>query len=148
VAEVKRGNAKDQIGILINLIHRSVFTATRGRVLGKIIGMPALVLTTTGRKTGKKRQNMLTSPTQVNGNPVIVASWGGDDRYPLWFRNLQANPDVEITMAGKTEPKRARVLEGAEYDEVWARVTKDFKNYADYQTKTSRKIPLIVLEPR
>ena len=148
MAEVKRGNAKDRMGLLVNSIHRTLFNASKGRVAGKLIGMPALMLTTTGRKSGKKRQSMLTSPAEVNGSRVIVASWGGDDRYPLWFRNLQANPDVEVTMSGRTQRKRARVLEGAEYDEIWARVTKDFKNYADYQTKTSRKIPLIVLEPR
>lgn len=148
MAEVTRGNAKDRMGILINKIHQGAFNASKGRVLGKIAGMPALMLTTTGRKSGKKRQSMLTTPANLSGNPVIVASWGGDDRYPLWFRNLQANPEVEVTMGGKTEARRARVLNDAEHAELWPTVTSKYKGYAGYQTKTDRKIPLIVLEPR
>lgn len=141
-------NTKDMIGRIGNTIHRNVFLRTNGRVMGKLIGMPALMLTTTGRRSGKKRQTMLTSPVHDDDRVVIVASWGGDDRHPTWYLNLRDNPDVEVTMAGKRRPMRARIAKDEEREELWREISSNFKNYAGYQTKTDRVIPLVVLEPR
>ena len=141
-------NTKDRMGIVVNAIHRNVFLATNGRVFGKLMGMPALMLTTTGRKTGAKRQSMLTSPVQDGENVVIVASWGGDDRHPKWYLNLQANPDVEVVMAGKKQDMRAHVATPEEKAELWPRVVATYKGYGQYQTKTDREIPLVILSPR
>lgn len=141
-------NVKDEIAKVVNTVHRSLFTATKGRVGGRIMGMPALVLTTTGRKSGQSRQSMLTAPIVEDGRIVLVASYGGDDREPSWARNLRANPEVDVTMDGGTTAMRARVATSAERAELWPRVASAYKGYADYQTKTTREIPLVILTPR
>lgn len=141
-------NGKDTVARIGNTIHRTVFNASKGRLMGKMIGMPALMLTTTGRKSGKKRQTMLTSPIHDDDRVVIVASWGGDDRNPTWYLNLKQNPDVEVTMGGRTRPMHARIAKDEEREELWRQIASSFKNYAGYQTKTERVIPLVVLEPR
>jgi deazaflavin-dependent oxidoreductase (nitroreductase family) len=141
-------NRKDRAGIVINAIHRNVFLATNGRVFGKLMGMPALMLTTTGRKSGKQRQSMLTSPVQDGDRVVIVASWGGDDRHPKWYLNLKDNPDVEVVMGGKKRDMRAHIATPEEKAELWPKVVDRYKGYGQYQTKTSREIPLVILAPR
>ena len=140
-------NLKDELGKIVNTVHQSLFTATSGRIGGSIMGMEALILTTTGRKSGQRRRNMLTTPIVDGDRIVLVGSWGGDARHPMWFLNLQANPDVEITRAGGTRPYRARVATDAERAELWPRVTSKYSGYGDYQTKTEREIPLVICEP-
>lgn len=138
---------KDQLAKAVNVLHRTIFTATRGRIGGRGLGMPVLMLTTTGRKSGQPRSVMLTSPLQEDGKVVIVASYGGDDRHPAWFLNLREHPDVELTMEGSKRKMRAHVASPEERAELWPRVTKDHANYAGYQRRTEREIPLVVLEP-
>ena len=132
----------------MNAIHRTVYRATGGRVLGKVAGMLALDLHTVGRKSGQPRSSMLTSPLQNGDEIVIVASRGGDPTHPAWYHNLQANPDVEVTIGGKRKPMRARVATAEERAELWPKVTSKYKGYAGYQTKTTREIPLVILSPR
>ena len=111
--------------------------------------MPVLELTTTGRKSGQKRSVMLTSPIQEGDAIVVVASRGGDDVHPAWFLNLQADPDVDVSFKGApAEPMTARVATAEERERLWPQVTADYKNYADYQKKTDREIPLVLLTPR
>ena len=138
---------KDQLAKAVNVLHRTIFTATRGRIGGRGLGMPVVMLTTTGRKSGQQRTTMLTSPLQEDGKVVLVASYGGDDRHPAWLLNLRENPDVELTMDGSTRKMRAHVASPDERAELWPRVTKDHANYAGYQRRTEREIPLVVLEP-
>jgi deazaflavin-dependent oxidoreductase (nitroreductase family) len=132
----------------LNAIHRPVFRLSGGRLMGKGYGMPVVALTTTGRTSGQPRTVMLTSPLVEGDRIVLVASKGGDDRDPLWFSNLVANPDVDVEMGGTTRPMRARVAEGEERDELWTRLTAAHDNYAGYQRKTERRIPVVVCEPR
>jgi deazaflavin-dependent oxidoreductase (nitroreductase family) len=141
-------NLKDESAKVVNTIHRTLFTATKGRVGGRIAGMPALILHTTGRKSGAPRTSMLTAPIVEDDRVVLVASYGGDDREPSWSHNLRANPEVEITMDGATKPMRARIANAEERADLWPRVTSTYKGYAGYQTKTEREIPLVILEPR
>lgn len=141
-------NTKDEIAKVVNTIHRSVFKASSGRIGGRVAGMPALILHTTGRKSGQQRSTMLTAPIVEDDRVVLVASYGGDDREPTWAGNLRANPEVEIIMAGSTKPMTARIATPEEKAELWPRVASTYKGYAGYQTKTSRDIPLVILEPR
>jgi deazaflavin-dependent oxidoreductase (nitroreductase family) len=132
----------------MNTLHRGLLKLSGGRVGWTGMNMPVLELTTTGRKSGQPRSVMLTSPLQEGTTIVIVASRGGDDTHPAWFLNLRDNPVVEVAMKG--QPKRrmnARVADADERARLWPRVIADHKNYAGYQTKTDREIPLVLLEP-
>jgi deazaflavin-dependent oxidoreductase (nitroreductase family) len=132
----------------MNALHRGLVTVSGGRIGWTAGGMPALELTTTGRKSGRPRSVMLTSPLQEGDNIVVVASRGGDDRHPAWFLNLRDNPEVEVRWKG--EPARsmtARVADPDERARMWPLVTAAYGNYAGYQEKTDREIPLVVLEP-
>ncbi len=131
----------------MNTIHRTLLKVSAGRLGWRAGGMPVLELTTTGRKSGEPRTVMLTSPVQQGNAIVIVASRGGDDQHPAWFLNLRDHPDVEVAFAGKPrESMRARVATAEERAELWPRVTSAYKGYANYQTKTEREIPLVMLE--
>ena len=128
-------------------LHRAVFNLSNGRLLGRLAGMPVLILTTTGRKSGKPRNTMLTSPVQDGDSIVLVASYGGDDRHPIWFRNLEADPRVQVVMDGRRESMRARIASVTEKERLWPQVTSGYRGYAAYQRRTDRDIPLVILEP-
>jgi deazaflavin-dependent oxidoreductase (nitroreductase family) len=139
---------KDLAARAFNVFHRNLVKLTGGRVGGNAFGMPVVELVTTGRKSGQKRSTMLTSPIHDDNQVVIVASWGGDDRHPAWYLNLRDKPDVEINMKGTRRPMRARVASPDEKAELWPKVVAAYKGYGQYQTKTTRDIPLVILEPR
>ena len=128
-------------------LHRTLFRASRGRLLNTGMGMPVLALTTTGRTSGRPRTTMLTSPLQLDDKIVVVASKGGADRNPDWFLNLAANPNVEVEMRGAKRTMTAHVADAAERAELWPRIVEDHANYGGYQAKTDREIPVVVLEP-
>jgi deazaflavin-dependent oxidoreductase (nitroreductase family) len=131
----------------MNALHRIVLTVSFGRLGWSALGMPVLELTTIGRKSGESRKVMLTSPLQLGDTLAIVASRGGDDRHPAWFLNLRDHPAVTVTMSGTSRPMQARIATPEEKAELWPRLTADHKNYAGYQTKTQRDIPLVLLTP-
>ena len=140
-------DSRDPLIKLVNTFHRSLFNLTKGRIGGRIAGMEAVVLTTTGRNTGEKRQSMLTAPIVEGDKVVLVASYGGGPKHPQWYLNLTANPTVEITRKGKTTTMTARTATPEERAEMWPRVTAAYKGYAGYQEKTDREIPLVVFTP-
>jgi deazaflavin-dependent oxidoreductase (nitroreductase family) len=140
-------NLKDQAFKWLTKVHEGVFNATNGRVFGKAGGMTVVKLTTTGRKSGQKRNTMLTSPINDDERIILVASYGGDPRNPAWFLNLRDNPDVEVQVGGQKKKMKARVAPPEEKAVLWPQVTEKYKNYAGYQTKTDRDIPLVILEP-
>jgi deazaflavin-dependent oxidoreductase (nitroreductase family) len=132
----------------MNTLHRGALKLTGGRVGWRASGMTVLELTTTGRKSGQPRTVMLTSPIQQGDTVVVVASRGGDDQNPSGFLNLRDNPDVEVVIGGK--PKQhmhARVASPDERAQLWPEITSAHANYAGYQTKTTREIPLVLLDP-
>jgi deazaflavin-dependent oxidoreductase (nitroreductase family) len=132
-----------------NAFHRTVLKISGGRAGWRVSGMPVLELTTTGRKTGRPHSVMLTSPIQEERALVVVASRGGDDTPPAWFLNLQDNPEVEVTLQGRPAQRmQARVATSQERDRLWPRIVAGHQNYADYQTRTTRVIPLVLLEQR
>jgi len=133
----------------MNAVHRGVLKVSGGRLGWDAQNMPVLELTTTGRKSGRPHSVMLTSPVQEGNTSVIVASRGGDDHHPAWFLNLQANPEVEVAMKGGARRRmRARVATPEERARLWPLVVADHKNYAGYQRRTQREIPLVLLEPQ
>jgi deazaflavin-dependent oxidoreductase (nitroreductase family) len=138
---------KDVIAKAVTTFHRTVFDLSKGKVAGRASGMPVLKLTTIGRKSGQRRATMLTSPLLEGDNVILVASYGGDDRDPMWFSNIVANPEVEVVMNGSTRKMQARIAESAERTRLWEALTAKHANYAGYQRKTSRQIPVVVLEP-
>ena len=131
---------------LSNSLHRGVIKLSAGRKGWEAYNMPVLKLTTTGRKSGLPRTVMLTSPHQIGDCLVIVASKGGADTHPDWFLNIQSNPQVHIQTRNRSEEMAARIVSAEEREELWETVTAKFGNYAQYQTKTDRLIPLVVLE--
>jgi deazaflavin-dependent oxidoreductase (nitroreductase family) len=139
--------AKDAFYKLGTAIHRAIFNVSKGRIFGKAFGMPLIKLLTTGRKSGKERATMLSVPIVSGERLVLVASFGGDDRHPAWYLNLQANPEVQVTMAGTTRTMIARIATEEERDELWPKITSVFEGYARYQNRTERQIPVVILEP-
>lgn len=132
----------------MNGVHRAVLKLSGGRLLSNVGEMKVVELHTTGRSSGKRRSTMLTAPISDGGTYVLVASKGGDDRDPDWYRNLVANPEIELTIEGHTHPFTARVASDDERAEMWPRIVGAYKGYAGYQKKTSRSIPVVVCEPR
>jgi deazaflavin-dependent oxidoreductase (nitroreductase family) len=132
----------------MNAVHRTILTLSFGKIGWKAANMPVLELTTTGRRSGQPRTVLLTSPLQLGDTLVVVASRGGDDQHPAWFVNLQANPDVQVALQGGPKcAMHARVATAEERAELWPKVTTDHANYAGYQRKTEREIPIVLLEP-
>lgn len=139
--------AMDSLRRLRSAAHRSVFSATNGRVLATWGGLPVVLLTTTGRKTGLPRTTIVTSPLQDGDRVVLVASNGGSPRHPAWFLNLRDRPEVTVLMGGRRTGRRARVATPAEKDRLWAQVASRAPSYARYQRQTTRDIPIVLLEP-
>jgi deazaflavin-dependent oxidoreductase (nitroreductase family) len=108
-------------------------------------GITTLLLTTTGRKTGRQHRTALIY-REDGDNYVIVASKGGAPRHPAWFLNLQAHPEVGVQVKDETFTAKAQVASGAERDRLWQRMVEIFPDYEDYRRKTDREIPVIVLE--
>jgi deazaflavin-dependent oxidoreductase (nitroreductase family) len=128
-------------------IHRAIFNVSKGRIFGKAFGMPLIELVTIGRRSGKERATMLSVPIVDGDRLVLVASFGGDDRHPAWYLNLQANPEVRVTIAGSTRTMIARNATEEEKAELWPQIISVFEGYARYQERTERPIPVIILEP-
>jgi proline iminopeptidase len=108
--------------------------------------VPTLLLTTVGRKSGKP----LTLPLifgRAGHDYVIVASKGGAPAHPAWYLNLEANPEVEVQVKAEKLTARAHTAQGAERAALWAKMVEIYGPYAQYQTKTDRQIPVVVLKP-
>ena len=110
-------------------------------------GVPTLLLTTTGRKSGIKRRTALIYGRD-NADYVIVASKGGSDEQPAWYLNLEANPEVEIQVFDEVLPAVARTAIGEERERLWALMRQTWPAYDEYQTRTEREIPVVVLTPK
>lgn len=132
---------------IMNAAHRALLAVSFGKIGWGAMGMPVLELTTIGRRSGQPRSVMLTSPLRQGKALVVVASRGGDDRHPAWFHNLREQPAVQVSVQGAPAiPMRARVATPAERARMWPTITAKYKNYAGYQQRTDREIPLVLLE--
>lgn len=139
-------NLKDEVFKLAKVVHPLVLRLSGGRVGGTVGGMPVVVVTTTGRRSGQPRATPLTV-IEHDGHTYVVASKGGDDRHPAWYLNMVATPEVTVQREGRTEATVARVLSAEERAEIWPVVTRTYKGYAAYEKKTEREIPVVELVP-
>ena len=131
---------------LMSATHTFWYQVSGGIFGAKAFGVPVLLLTTTGRKSGRKRTTPLLY-LRDGDNFVIVASKGGSDQHPAWFLNLRANPKAEI-MAGRTRmPVRAEIANDEKRARLWPLLVQMYGNYDDYQKSTARKIPVVILHP-
>ena len=108
-------------------------------------GLPVVIVTTRGNKTGKIRKTPLMR-VEHDGTYAAVASMGGAPKHPVWYYNLRANPQVEVQDGPKRIDMVARELTGSEREQWWERAVAAYPPYADYQQKTSRQIPVFLLE--
>jgi F420H(2)-dependent quinone reductase len=124
--------------------HRTVYRLSGGRLLRRVAGMPVLMLTTTGRRTGRSRTTPLTY-FEVGEEVAIVASNGGEDHPPRWWLNLQADARAMIAIDGRSEPVTARAATAGEHAELWPVITTTHPGYAEYARRTTRPIPVVLL---
>jgi deazaflavin-dependent oxidoreductase (nitroreductase family) len=130
-------------------LHEALYERTDGRVGHRMIGVPTLLLRTTGRRSGATRTNGLVY-ARDGDDYLVVASNGGADRAPAWLHNLRANPAVEVQVGRERTPGTARVLEPTDpdYDRLWKIVNENNRDrYSAYQERTSRPIPVIAVTP-
>ena len=125
--------------------HVEKYVETDGEVGYLWNGAPILILTTTGRRSGKESSTPLIFG-EDGDNVVIVASKGGAPEHPGWYRNLVQTPEVELQVKDEVFPARARTAEGDERERLWRTVNEVWPHYAEYATRTDRVIPVVVLE--
>ena len=123
-----------------------LYEATDGREGGDLRGRPVIVLTSVGARTGKIRKTPLMR-VEHDGVYAVVASLGGAPKHPVWYLNLKKNPHVELQDRDVKRDYRAREVDGEEKRVWWERAVQTWPDYATYQTKTERRIPVFVLEP-
>jgi deazaflavin-dependent oxidoreductase (nitroreductase family) len=123
------------------------FRAKAGRVGGSFEGAPLLLLHSTGAKTGQERVNPVMY-REVNGAWAVFASKAGAPTNPDWYHNLRAHPEAAIEVGVETIPVRARVADSQERERIWSAHKAEWPGFADYEKKTSRQIPVVILERR
>ena len=123
------------------------YERTNGAEASDLGGIPVVIVTTVGNKSGKLRKTPLMR-VEHDGAYALVASQGGAPTHPFWYWNIVANPHVVVQDMDRVGDYTARELTGAERDEWWARAVSVYPDYADYQDKTERTIPVFVAEPR
>jgi F420H(2)-dependent quinone reductase len=126
-------------------MHRRVYRLTGGKVGGQIGKLPVLLLTI-GRRSGRPRTQPL-AYAQAGDGYAVIASKGGAPQHPLWYLNLRANPLAEVTVGRETRRVRARDAQGEERERLWRAFADLYPGYDRYAQKTSRRIPVVVLEP-
>ncbi|MDA0566966.1 nitroreductase family deazaflavin-dependent oxidoreductase [Streptomonospora sp. S1-112] len=126
--------------------HVERYVATNGEEGHDWQGTTTLILTTVGRKSGQRRSTPLIYRTDGDAF-VVVASKGGDPDHPLWYKNLLANPEAEIQVKADRYRVRARTADEEEKARLWPRMAATWPQYDEYQTKTERSIPVVVLDP-
>lgn len=128
-------------------LNTPIYRLTRGRLMNKVGRAPVMLLTSTGRRSGKQR----TAPVVygVDGERlVVISSNGGNHNAPGWAYNLKANADAEVEIGGERRSVRARVAEGEERAELWRKMNAEYAGFDEYDANVTRDIALFVLEPR
>lgn len=134
------------VGLPLLRLHQRAYEITGGRWGHRVGRVRMLLLRTTGRRSGRQRTAAL--QYHPDGDRlIVVASKGGSDERPGWLINLQAHPDVEVQIGTRRFPARARIATADEQRRLWPVMTALWPDYDRYQSQTSRRIPLVVLEP-
>lgn len=131
----------------LGALHRLLYQASAGRIGSHIWGLPIVLLTTTGRQSGLRRTVPLCS-LRDGESFVVIASYGGLDRSPSWWLNLQREPRATVQLGSVSHDVVAREATPEERARLWAEVTRRAPGYLDYERRTSRRIPVVLLEPR
>jgi len=124
--------------------HTALYRLTSGRIGGKVVGLPVLLLTTTGRKSGLRRTVPLVF-FEDGERLVVIASKGGDPRDPIWWLNLQKNPEAEVQVGAEHRRMRARLASPDARARLWPRAKHENPRYAEYEKRTAREIPVVLL---
>ena len=123
-----------------------LYRATNGRFGGRVQGLSVLLLTTIGRKSGRRRTTPL-GYFEDRGRYVVIASNSGRDRHPGWFHNLTAHPTIQLQIGDQHLAARAAVAGPEERNRLWSRLLELSPGYGDYERKTRREIPIVILDP-
>jgi deazaflavin-dependent oxidoreductase (nitroreductase family) len=137
---------KDTVVKAFSGLHNALYRATGGKIGSRFRGVPTALLTTTGRKSGKARTHPVLY-LEDGDRKVLVASYGGDDRNPTWFLNLTANPEVTLQIGPTTHRMKAEVAGPEERARLWPKLVEMYSDYGNYQKKTDREIPVVILTP-
>jgi deazaflavin-dependent oxidoreductase (nitroreductase family) len=130
---------------LMSALNVWAFRASKGRIGGRFLrGAPVLLLTATGRKSGQPRTTPLLY-LRDGERLVVVASKGGFSTHPLWYRNVAANPHVEVELTGERRKMLARSASDEEKRALWPRLVAMYRDFDDYQARTDRDIPVVIL---
>jgi deazaflavin-dependent oxidoreductase (nitroreductase family) len=133
---------------LMSNLNTAVYRLSGGRIGGRFLrGAPVFLVTTIGRKSGQPRTAPLLYLKEGN-DYIIVASKGGMSQHPLWYRNIEANPEVEIEIGRDKFKARARRANEEEKKALWPKLVAMYRDYDDYQARTKRDIPVVILSPR
>jgi deazaflavin-dependent oxidoreductase (nitroreductase family) len=130
----------------LGALHRVLYSASGGRIGSRIWGLEIVLLTTTGRRSGRARTVPLCS-LRDGERFVVIASYGGLPRSPSWWLNLQHEPRATVRLGRITHEVVAREATLGERERLWTRLTARAPGYLDYQRRTSRRIPIVLLEP-
>ena len=132
---------------LLSSIHVALYRLSGGRLGARAFGNSVLLLTVMGHKTGKQRTTPLLYFKDGN-NLLVVASKGGHPKHPVWYKNLVANPDVMVQIGREKIPMRAATATEDEKSRLWPEIVRAYKGYEEYQRKTTRNIPIVILKKR
>lgn len=131
----------------LSALHTAVYLATGGFVGRRLVANDMCLLTTTGRKSGRSHTVPLLY-LEDDARFVVIASYGGRRDHPDWYYNLMADPKAVLQVLDQRTPVTARTADAAERAEWWPRVVDAYHDYAAYQSRTDREIPVVFLEPR
>jgi deazaflavin-dependent oxidoreductase (nitroreductase family) len=131
----------------ISTLNVWLYRLSGGRIMGKLKGSPICLVTMTGRKSGRT----ITIPlmyTAHNDDVLLVASLGGAPKHPVWYHNIMAQPEIVIQDGRRVRTMRARQAGAAEKAALWPLCVASYPEFADYQAKTDRDIPVLICEPK
>ncbi|MCW2965077.1 MAG: ddn 2 [Actinomycetia bacterium] len=131
----------------LGALHRLLYRISGGRIGGRLWDLPVVLLTTTGRKSGKQRTVPLCS-LRDGDSIVVIASYGGLDQPPAWWLNLEANPNAELLTGRTRRTVTARNAAPDERARLWAELTSRAPGYLEYERRTNREIPVVILQAR